>query len=393
MSSKNTRRGAQAPLLGSRLRLHIEKLAIGGNGVARHEGLVVFVPGAAPDEEVLAEVTLAKKNFLEAKILEIIKPSPFRRTPPCPVANICGGCNWQHLEESAQLSQKELLVKEALQKFNRDLSFEYLPIQKSPRSLRYRNRIQPKFYRGKFGFFARGSHSIVEVSDCPITEEILTARFTELKDWAAQKNSRDLLKLELYLSDQNEVRYGLITDEDDGVGFSQVNRFQNPQLLQTSLEWAGEVRYRQVHELYAGAGNFSFPLTEKYRNTVITAVELNPKLVARGRKQNISPSLTFVESDVESYIKKAQIHSEDLVFLDPPRAGANQEIMEKLALSGPKKIIYISCHPVSLARDLAWFFAKCREVGKTASLARVQTFEMFPQTDHVETIAELRVDS
>lgn len=368
-------------------------MAIGGAGIARHDGLVIFVPLAAPDDELLVEITTAKKNFAEARIVEILKPGPSRRTPPCPVANVCGGCNWQHLTEQEQQKQKEALVLETIRKFNPDLNFEYLPLQPSPRSLRYRNRIQPKFQNGRFGFFARNSHEIVEIDDCLITEDVLTKKFPEVRQWAADKKSKDLLRLEMYISENEEIRYGLITDEDDGIGFSQVNRFQNPHLLETTLNWAGDTEYRQVFDLYAGAGNFTFPLMNKYKSANVTAVELNPKLVERGRAQNKEKRLRYFMSDVESYMRRATIQKQDLVVLDPPRAGASEYIMRSLAAAEPQKIIYISCHPVSLARDLKWFFASAQQLGKKFRLERMQTFEMFPQTDHVETIAELRVDS
>ncbi|MEK2689351.1 class I SAM-dependent RNA methyltransferase [Bdellovibrio sp. GT3] len=377
----------------SRIQVKIEKMAIGGAGIARHDGLVIFVPLAAPDDELLVEITTAKKNFAEARIVEILKPGPSRRTPPCPVANVCGGCNWQHLTEQEQQKQKEALVLETIRKFNPDLNFEYLPLQPSPRSLRYRNRIQPKFQNGRFGFFARNSHEIVEIDDCLITEDVLTKKFPEVRQWAADKKSKDLLRLEMYISENEEIRYGLITDEDDGIGFSQVNRFQNPHLLETTLNWAGDTEYRQVFDLYAGAGNFTFPLMNKYKSANVTAVELNPKLVERGRAQNKEKRLRYFMSDVESYMRRATIQKQDLVVLDPPRAGASEYIMRSLAAAEPQKIIYISCHPVSLARDLKWFFASAQQLGKKFRLERMQTFEMFPQTDHVETIAELRVDS
>ena len=377
----------------SRITVKIEKLAIGGAGIARHDGLVIFVPLAAPEDELLVEITTAKKNFAEAKIIDILKPGPSRRTPPCPVANVCGGCNWQHLSEEEQRTQKNALVLETLKKFNPDLNFEYLPLKPSPRTLRYRNRIQPKFHNGRFGFFARNSHDIVEIDDCLITEEVLTKKFSEVREWAEAKKSRDLQRLEMYISENEEVRYGLITDEDDGIGFSQVNRFQNEDLLATSLEWAGDVQYPQVFDLYAGSGNFTFPLLQKYKSAQVTAVELNPKLVERGRAQSKDKRLRYFLSDVESYMRRAPIGQQDLVVLDPPRAGASEYIMRALAAAGPQKIIYISCHPVSLARDLKWFFAWSQKLGRKYRLSRVQAFEMFPQTDHVETIAELRVDS
>ena len=376
----------------SQIKIKIEKLAIGGAGIARHDGLVIFVPLAAPGDELLVELTTQKKNFAEARIIEILKPGPARREPPCPVALVCGGCNWQQITEEEQRRQKESLVLETIKKFNPSLDFDYLPLKESPRVFRYRNRIQPKFKTGKFGFFARNSHEIVEITDCPITEEALTQKFPEVKAWVAAKNSKDLLRLEMYISDQDEVRYGLITDEDDGVGFSQVNRFQNEDLLKTALAWAGDSTYKQIFDLYAGSGNFTFPLLNKYKNSPVTAVELNPKLVERGRAQNKDKRLRYFLSDVESFMKRATITNQDLVLLDPPRAGASEYIMRALAAGKPEKIIYISCHPVSLARDLKWFFEWSQKLGHKYRLSRVQAFEMFPQTDHVETIAELRVD-
>lgn len=396
MNKKNHPRGAQAPLVGSKLKLHIEKLAVGGAGVARHEGLVVFVPLAAPHDELLVEITTSKKNFAEGRILEILKAGPSRRDPPCPVATICGGCNWQQIDEDEQRSQKELLVQETIKKFNPELAFEYLPLRPSPRSLRYRNRIQPKYRAGKFGFFARNSHDIVDIADCPITESTLTDQFATVRAWIGKKNLKGTQRLEMYISDQDQVRYGLITDEDDGIGFSQVNRFQNDELVETALKWSGpsdDQDFLTVYDLYAGSGNFTFPLSNKYPKSRIVGVELNPKLVTKARSAIHDSRIEFHISDVEKYVQKSEIGPSDLVLLDPPRAGTSQIIMEKLATARPKKIIYISCHPVSLARDLKWFFAAANAQGVRYKLTQVQAFEMFPQTDHVETIAELRVDS
>lgn len=393
MQKKSNRGGAKAPPLGSKIKVKIEKLAIGGAGVARYEGLVVFVPQVAPNEEVLVEITLVKKNFAEAKLLEVLTPSSSRRTPPCPIAADCGGCNWQHLTEEEQRHQKEKLVFETIRKFNPTAEFEYLPIKPSPRSLRYRNRIQPKFKNGNFGFFARNSHEIIETTDCLITEEALAAHFSEVKTWAQNKDEKSLQRLEMYISEDGPIRYGAITDEDDGIGFSQVNRFQNQDLIKTALSWAGDDQYDKVFDLYAGSGNFTFPLAEKFPTSKIIGVELNQKLVERAKAKITDSRIKFFLSDVETYARRADFGTNDLVLLDPPRAGASEFTMRTLAAAAPKKIIYISCHPVSLARDLNWFFAWAHKFNKKVKLTRIQAFEMFPQTDHVETIAELVVDS
>ena len=390
-SSRNSKRGAQAPLLGSKVQVKIEKLATGGAGVARHEGLVIFVQQSAPDDELLVEITLQKKNFAEARIVQVLKPGPARRSTPCPVADRCGGCNWQHIHESEQQKQKEQIVHDTLKKFLRDTDFSYLPIKPSPQSFRYRNRIQPKISNGRFGFYERESHRIVEISDCPITEDLLAREIPKVREWAL--NTRPEGRLEMYLTTENEVRYGFVDGEDDGIGFSQVNRFQNRELIQTVLDWAGQTSYKHIYDLYAGSGNFTFPLYNNFESP-ITAVELSQKLVKRGQELTPTSQIQFVESDVEKWLKGSKIGPHDLVILDPPRAGCSEATMKSLAQNPPKKIIYISCHPVSLARDLKWLADWSVQLGQPAlRLKRVQAFEMFPQTDHVETIAELEVDS
>lgn len=368
----------------------IEKMAIGGAGVARHDGLVIFVQDAAPGDELLIEITKDKKTFAEAKIVTILKPGPNRKNPVCPIATKCGGCNWQHLTEEEQRNQKQQFVKETLERFLKNIPFEYLPIKPSPKTFRYRNRIQPKIHAGKFGFYERDSHTVVETEDCLITEEILASAMPEVKAWAQAQRYDG--RLEMYLDTQQKVRYNTIDDQDEAVGFSQVNRFQNPELVQTVLDWSKDHQYEHVYDLYAGSGNFSFPLAETHR-AHLTAVELNPKLVELARSKKKS-DVQFIQSGVERWVRRAKFTSQDLVVLDPPRSGCAEDVMKTLAQYPPKKIIYISCHPVSLARDLKWLFDWSKKFQKADfRLRRVQTFEMFPQTDHVETIAELEVDS
>jgi 23S rRNA (uracil1939-C5)-methyltransferase len=198
----------------------------------------------------------------------------------------------------------------------------------------------------------------------------------------------------MYITPDENIEFGKIDRYDESIGFSQVNRFQNEDLIRIAMDYIGsEAKYSRIYDLYAGSGNFTFPLRNKFPNTPITAVELNPKLVQKGRELSKELNISYVEADVEAFSKKQKFEKTDLIFLDPPRAGTSKLIMEKVASSAAHKIIYISCHPVALARDLQWFFAKASELKINYKLNRVQTFEMFPQTDHVETIAELILDS
>lgn len=387
--------------MSSHFSVTIEKLAIGGSGIARHDGLVIFVPDAAPGDDLLVEVTTKKKNFAEARIVKIITPGPSRRAPPCPIANRCGGCNWQHIDEPEQRRQKQLLVQETLAKFLPGTPLPFLPLVESPLSLRYRNRIQPKYSQGRFGFFARRSHEIIEAKDCPITEEKLTREFAGIKAQLDTRflKSKDIQRLEVYLDQNENPQWLLMGEEKEGVGFSQVNRFQNEDLLRTALEWSEGEDYGRVFDLYAGSGNFTFPLAAKYPSQIIAA-ELDPKLVQKAQEkiQNqpaLASRVKYYLSDVEAFLKRFHFQPKDLVVLDPPRAGADAFVMKALAQGEVAKIIYISCHPVSLARDLQYFFKAQEQTSRTnkLKLRRIQCFEMFPQTDHVETIAELAIDT
>lgn len=388
MESKRFKRG-------DRLKVKIERLSAGGRGVARADGLVIFVPGVAPDEKVEIELTAVKKNFAEAQLRHVIVPGPARVFPPCPVANVCGGCNWQHIAYHEQLRQKRLLVAEALRKFsgfeiNEDFIAETVP---SPKQFRYRNRVQLHHSGPRIGFFKRASHEIVDIDDCLITEEKLAAEIPRLKkELAHQKKGR----VELYLTTTGEpaLRKSHVNSDEGGAtgpAFSQVNTAQNEQLVRSVLGifqeiLASDKSQRRIFDLYAGSGNFSFPLAEAFNDVPITAVELNAESIRHANSQlqrsNLG-NLSFKEADVEEYLKSESPAENDIVLLDPPRTGCSKEVISILAESAPAHIVYVSCNPVTLARDLR----PLHDVGY--SLVSVTPFDMFPQTDHVEVLTHL----
>ncbi len=370
---------SQAPQVGDRLSLHIDRLAIGGRGVARHEGFVIFVENVAPDEDVRAEITQVKKNHAEAKYLEVLTPSPHRVQPICPVFGICGGCNWQHIDYAEQLKQKHELVLNALVKFSGfDASvIHVLGVKPSPKPFHYRNRIQLHFAGTKLGFFKRLSHDIVDIDSCPITEDEINAQIAATR---------------LKVTGQSLGRIELSTLAAEGAKvdgrFNQVNTAQNRNLIATVVEKAREIistpAPAQIWDLYAGGGNFSFPLIENFPQAMITAVELNSDSVASARSrlpENLKHQ--FVESDVERFLSRHRGERPTLILIDPPRTGCGTEVMKLISEVRPANIFYVSCHPVTLARDLKVLSA----VGYR--LHPVLPFDMFPQTDHVECFVHL----
>lgn len=389
---------------GQKISLRIDRLSIGGRGVGRHDNLVIFVPDTAPDELVEVELTQVKKSFAEARLIRVLKPSPSRVEPPCPVAGICGGCNWQHISYEEQLRQKRQLVFEALRKFSGHLlpSVEAIePVIPSPKPLRYRNRIQVHYSGSQFGFHKRGSHDIVDIDDCLITEESLTHEFQRLRVETSHLNAG---RLELFLSESRKVltrtpaaptsASEATRDLESEISFSQVNTEQNAQLIDFVLlllrQGVAHHKSSRIFDLYAGNGNFTFPISDLLPTTPVISVELNQSSVAwaKKRQSELSPMqpIQVFQGDVASFLQDSTHDlpdEHDFVLLDPPRVGCDPDVCVAIRSRKPKMIIYVSCHPVTLSRDI-------KLLGPEYELTKVQPFDMFPQTDHVEVVALLR---
>lgn len=406
---------SQLPLLN----LTIEKLVIGGAGLARiqsgsFQNMVIFIPFACPGDHVEVRITKKHKNHLEGRIERILVPGPSRRTPPCPHATDCGGCNWQHLTTDEQIKQKHQLISDSFQKFAPSLQVPEFTVLPSPQALNYRNRIQPKFQRSQksqnnesamLGFFKHQSHELVNIDKCLIIETPLQEKWSELRQFCmSQFQDMNLHRIEMNLDAQNAVHYRELLGEQDLGQFAQVNSLQNEQMLRMASEWVADFRGSFYLDLYAGSGNFTLKLAKHFKDqghAIKThAVEYSQTLVKRLRNtlhEGEPLNISVTEGDVELYLRKAKIPQDSLIVLDPPRVGASRQTLELIAQIMPQRLIYVSCHPVSLARDLeilAEFHARANSTRtqKKLKLRKVQGFEMFPQTDHVETMIELSFD-
>jgi 23S rRNA (uracil1939-C5)-methyltransferase len=381
---------------GSRLTVQVDRLAVGGKGVCRHEGLVIFVPDVIPGEKIEIEITRAKKNFAEARLVEIVEVSPQRVTPPCEYVGQCGGCSWQHIAYDEQLRWKKEMVAEALAKFSgfpantiRDLVADILP---SPQAFRYRNRIQVHLDQNRVGFHQRGSHRLIEIKDCLIADETLTRLFNELRSERHSKASR----LELFMSESGKAAIRGTEGSEDETAFAQVNTAQNDVLIRYVekafvTEGADTVTDLKIFDLYAGNGNFTFPLAVRFSQAEVTSVELNHRSVETARKIAAKKfagqpprRLRIEEADVAVFLSCIGDLNDAFVLLDPPRTGCAPEVMRALVSAVPRAIVYVSCHPVTLGRDLHFL----SEAGY--ELVSIQPVDMFPQTDHVETVVVAR---
>jgi 23S rRNA (uracil1939-C5)-methyltransferase len=376
--------------VGDLLEVDIEKMAYGPSALARHQGFVFFVPFAAPGDRAQIRVTVLHKRHAEAEIVEVLQSSSARVPPACKVFGSCGGCDWQHLSYSQQIHWKQSLVSDFLKRSGAT-DFQLLPLQTTDQIWRYRHRVQLKIQEGKVGFFERGSHRIVDIDDCPLMESALQPALLRLRELAKAKPSADLRKVELQVLQDGKVRNSQDEDSPQGEGFSQVHRAQNEALIQTIIAWLKGPAWTQLYEFYAGSGNFTFPVLAAFPKAKVLAIEMHAgavqKAQSRLRETHTSPKrCEFIAAPVEIALRRMRLEAASVVLLDPPRTGCEESVIRALAASAAQKILYLSCDPASLARDLQRLWTA--QPGQWR-LQRAQAFDLFPQTHHVETLVEI----
>lgn len=360
-------------------------LASSGAGVARHpDGRVVFVHGAAPNEEVEAEIVREKGRFLEAEVIDVRRPGPARVEPICPIFGECGGCATQHVAYAAQLESKVKALEDALARVGK---LELRPgVVKPPWSgppLGYRARarlaVAPD---GTVGFRRAKSHGVVQVSHCPVLVPALNRALSDLARSAANQIVEvEVLALEdrVLLPDSTPIAH------DDGHGplyysastFTQSNPAGNAALYAALDVAIGPGPFDDVLELYAGHGNFTRLLAA--RAARVTAIEGDPAAVALARRAlpSVDHRAEPVEAGVEG-LRQAGLRFE-LALADPPRAGMAPEVLSALSQLADR-VFYVSCDPGTFARDAG------RLTALGLGLGSVQLFDLYPQTPHAEVL-------
>lgn len=417
------------------MNLRIEKLVYGGDGLARHHGAAIFIPFVLPGEEAEVRITECRKKFQRGEALNIIARSADRVEAPCPYFTNCGGCQYQHAAYEAQLRYKEEILRETLRRVGRIEWEGPVTVHGSP-PWHYRNRAQWKIRRdgagAEIGYMRAASDSLCAVSRCPIISPLLErtlgalrellredARFEGLREvecFADHADERLTLSAEFVGWPRGAAQLAAVLQEriaglqsilfgnahrqketawGDGFlsyqaagyeyrvshgSFFQVNRFLIDQLAERVAAVAGEGAV--ALDLFSGVGLFSLPLAKKFGH--VFAVESN-LAAARDLDVNSQAGGGGIEAwhaDVAEFLRKSRT-TPNVVVLDPPRAGLSPDALHRLCKLRPSRIVYVSCEPSTLARDLAIF----REKGY--ALAGLDLFDLFPQTFHMESLALL----
>jgi len=367
--------------------IFIERLAFGGEGIGRDDGKVVSVPGTVPGDRVRVKILSDHGRYERAELVSVDEPSPDRVKPPCNVFGSCGGCQWQHVSYEAQLKWKQAILSETIERVGKVTQPTVLPIIAAVSPWNYRSRIQIKVDdQGTIGFYAGKTHRVIAFDDCKIADPRLNVKVAEMKS-AKSDEAVEPGGLELSVNGASSVHVEPVVHGDSV--FSQVNRDQNLRLVQTVLDFAfgnadpAFTRKRTVIELYAGSGNLSFPIAE--RAGAVHCVEENRQAVQRAEDETAEKGLKnlhWIAGHAEWGLKKLYRRKvfPDLLVLDPPRRGA-KEILDLVCVMKPRQIVYISCDPVTLARDLNFL------TRRHYKLEKVQPIDMFPQTYHIESVS------
>jgi 23S rRNA (uracil1939-C5)-methyltransferase len=433
--------------------VEIESLAYGGEGVGRIQKKVVFVPLSAPGDRVEVVISEAKKNYLRGHIERFEALSQNRTVPLCDYFGECGGCQWQHLKYAYQLETKEQIVKNSLERIAKIQNYELLPIVPSPRIFEYRSRVRFQCLTHRkysLGFFKSNTKEIVSIERCDLLPPFLNHVLRKLKEFldclehlivineieiltnpekeegvisfSADTFSRDQIApflkslkysiptvygVAIQTGYEQEVQteyFGNCTLEfserifPQGRSkalvlakrthihtFSQVNLEQNSALIRTMYEWIKPSGAETIVDLFCGMGNLSIPLAQDVRRVI--GIENNARAIedaCYNAKSNHMVNSEFYSNDALIGLRelKKQGVAMDVVILDPPRKGC-KDLIPEIVECKPSKILYVSCNPATMARDIALFYFF------NYRLNRVQPLDMFPQTYHVETIAEL----
>lgn len=378
---------------GEMLDLMIEQLAAGGDGVAHHpDGRVVFVPFTAPGDRVRVRIEQDKARYLRARVETLLEASAKRVDPVCPVFGGCGGCAWQHVAYDAQLAAKVRIVEDALERVGGLAYSGTIDMTPSPREYGYRSRARVVRNAGRVGYRKRGSRSLQVVSRCPVLEPELDAELHRLAlsedveahgEWEIAWASGTARSTPL---DDRPSEPGLALDVgSDTLTVSPGAFFQANGPLREKLGDAVALATgsgSRAIELFAGAGFFTLELSRRFEHVV--ALEADPT-AARDLEANLEragrPNVEVWSTRLEEAV--GRLPGGDVLLVDPPRTGLPAGTASRLAARGPRRIVYLSCDPATLARDLG-DFARDRY-----TVRHVEAFDLFPQTPHVEVLAVL----
>lgn len=368
-----------------RVRVRIHDVAFGGDGVGRAGEMVVFVPFTAVGDEVEVEITEVKKNFARGVIASVIEAAVTRTQPECPYFGVCGGCQYQHLSYDTQLALKQKQVADLFERIGKFPREVVRPVIGCPEPYHYRNRIMIRSQWNKpkqkldIGYLRWDCGLVVDIDQCPIAERVLS---DEIRRVRANPPPKGGIKVVLRIPPED---WDVPQDS-----FFQNNFFLLPTLVDTARDCLKASGAKYLVDVYCGVGFFGISLGDSVEKFI--GVEIDKPAIKAARNNMVRHKRDngeFVLGDAQLLLPsllQTYPASDTAILLDPPRVGVPKSAIEQLREVRPKQIIYVSCHPATLARDLNLL---CE--GGVFELRCVTPLDMFPQTQHVECVADVRL--
>lgn len=422
-----------------KIRIEIIRLVSDGTGVGLIEGKTTFVPGMLPGEKGEVRIIEDKKTYQRAEVIDISNLSPKRQAPPCSVYQECGGCDLQHLNYDYTLDWKRQWVEDALSRIGGLHNIQVEPVIGMEEPWRYRNKaVLHRDKEGRLGYYKHKTKEVVQFDDCLVLSENANRRIKRIQEIMGKScpgintvtvresnrgkglilfdgNTRDTKELEqkiremrkeeLFSPNSCSLAISKGSRESAGSGaqylneyfddirfrvspraFLQVNAAQTKILYSLILDYAELQGKEEVWDLYCGIGTITLMLAKRAQRVV--GIEENPYAVEdaiENAKENGIPNVSFVQGKVEDKLKSISGYP-DIVVTDPPRAGMDPQVVERLYRMKPRKIIYVSCNPATLARDLKALECSSDGCGGVYRIERVQPVDMFAWSSHVETV-------
>ena len=387
-----------------KLVVKIENLDHFGRGIAKVNNMPIFVENSLIDEEVEIIVTKEKKNYMEGIVSKYLKTSPLRVESQCPYYDKCGGCDLLHLSYEEQLKYKENKVKEVIKKFS---DLECVNNIVGSKQFNYRNKITLQVNKD-IGYFKKRTNDIIAIDKCLLVDDKINKIIVELKKLDVSKINKIVIRVTnlesmvvfygniiskinldvdtIIVNNKVIKGNGYIKENINGLNFiiSPTSFFQvnNIGMINIYNKVLNYIDGGNVLDLYCGTGTIGIYVSKKANN--VLGIELNKEAIKDAqinKKLNNIKNIDFISGDVGIILSKNNFKA-DIVIVDPPRAGLNSNSINNIIKIKPNKIIYVSCNPVTLARDL-------NILKEYYDILEITPFDMFSNTYHVECVCLL----
>ena len=361
-------------------------MAQGGSALGRYQGKIIFIEGALPGEKVQIEIIKAKKDFAQARVVKVLEPSPYRIDATCPLYGVCGGCNMQHANIAGQRKFKKEVAADAFKRMGKiDLPASLTISGGEPWEYRSRARFHQS-QQQKWGFLRAHSRQVVPVAHCPLLtpglqknwpQQVAKQKARQMQIWegTAGISAWDTHPRTKAPAAQTQILHK--TFSADASVFFQSNLPMTEVLLERVLHHIPSSGGRAI-DLFSGVGVFAAFLEEHFEQ--VQAVERHLGCMEHARR-NLRPSTEFVNAPAETWLTSKSGRHADLLVVDPPRTGLPANLRQSLVAARPRNMIYVSCDPVTLARDAGELVRAGWE------LQAVEAFDFYPQSHHLEMLA------